>query len=68
MSQTVEMHIIARIRSDFPTKFGIPRQSGLADVPARIVFEAGIPQRRCAARHRGLLAPVADLAVFGSRA
>ena len=31
MSQTVEMHIIARIRSDFPTKFGIPRQSGLAD-------------------------------------
>ena len=29
MSQTVEMHIIARIRSDFPTKFGIPRQSGL---------------------------------------
>ena len=39
MSQTVEMHIIARIRSDFPTKFGIPRQSGLADVPARIVFE-----------------------------
>ena len=39
MSQTVEMHIIARIHSDFPTKFGIPRQSGLADVPARIVFE-----------------------------
>ena len=29
MSQTVEMHMIARIRSDFPTKFGIPRQSGL---------------------------------------
>ena len=39
MSQTVEMHIIARIRSDFPTKFGIPRQSGLADVPAPIDFE-----------------------------
>lgn len=39
MSQTVPMHIIARIRSDFPTKFGIPRQSGLADAPARIVFE-----------------------------
>ena len=31
MSQTVEMHIIARIRSDFPTKFGVPRQSGLVD-------------------------------------
>ena len=26
----IPMHIIARIRSDFPTKFGIPRQSGLA--------------------------------------
>lgn len=39
MSQTVPMHIIAHIRSDFPTKFGIPRQSGLADAPARIVFE-----------------------------
>lgn len=31
---------IARIRSDFPTKFGIPRQSGLAQgLEARIVFE-----------------------------
>lgn len=40
MSQAIPMHIIARIRSDFPTKFGIPRQSGLADAPARIVFEA----------------------------
>ena len=39
MPQTIPMHIIARIRSDFPTKFGIPRQSGLADAPARIVFE-----------------------------
>ena len=25
------MEYIARIHSDFPTKFGIPRQSGLAD-------------------------------------
>ena len=32
---------IAHIRSDFPEKFGIPRQSGLADsLLARIVFEA----------------------------
>ena len=51
MSQTVEMHIIARIRSDFPTKFGIPRQSGLADVPARIVFE---PEYRNADALRGI--------------
>lgn len=51
MSQTVEMHIIARIHSDFPTKFGIPRQSGLADVPARIVFE---PEYRNADALRGI--------------
>ena len=31
---------IAHIRSDFPTKFGIPRQSGLADaLRAAVVFE-----------------------------
>ena len=34
------LQIIARIKSDFPTKFGIPRQSGLADaVQSTIVFE-----------------------------
>lgn len=33
------MKIIAHIQTDFPEKFGIPRQSGLADTPARIVFE-----------------------------
>ena len=66
MSQTVEMHIIARIRSDFPTKFGIPRQSGLADIPARD-SSRNTTQRGCAARHRGLLASVADLAVFPPR-
>ena len=34
------MQIIARIRSDFPTKFGIPRQSGLVDeLEAAVVFE-----------------------------
>ena len=33
------MKIIARIRTVFPTKFGIPRQSGLADFDATIVFE-----------------------------
>ena len=35
-----EMKIIARIRSDFPEKFGIPRQSGLVpQTRAKIVFE-----------------------------
>ena len=34
------MKIIARIRSDFPTKFGIPRQSGrVEELTARVVFE-----------------------------
>ena len=36
----VRMHVIARIHSDFPTKFGIPRQSGVVEaLRARIVFE-----------------------------
>lgn len=40
MEQMVPMHIIARIRSEFPTKFGIPRQSGVIDaLRATIVFE-----------------------------
>ena len=31
---------IARISSDFPTKFGIPRQAGIVEeLEARIVFE-----------------------------
>lgn len=51
MPQTIPMHVIARIRSDFPTKFGIPRQSGLADAPARIVFE---PEFRNADALRGI--------------
>ena len=34
------MKIIARIRSDFPEKFGIPRQSGLVEeLSAKIIFE-----------------------------
>jgi len=33
------MKIIAHIKTDFPSKFGIPRQSGLADLESKIVFE-----------------------------
>ena len=34
------MKIIARIKSDFPQKFGIPRQSGIvSELKAKIVFE-----------------------------
>jgi len=46
------MRIIARIRSDFPTKFAIPRQSGLVDeLRAQVVFE---PEYRNADALRGL--------------
>ncbi len=52
MSDTVSMKIIARVRSDFATKFGIPRQSGLVDaLRATIVFE---PEYRNADALRGL--------------
>ena len=40
MPEEIRMKIIARIHSDFPTKFGIPRQSGLVeDLKSYIVFE-----------------------------
>lgn len=38
-AEAIEMKVIARIRTDFPTKFGIPRQSGLADTRGIIIFE-----------------------------
>lgn len=33
------LDIIARIETPFAEKFGVPRQSGIADSPGRIVFE-----------------------------
>lgn len=37
---TMNIQIIARMKSDFPTKFGIPRQSGLVEeLHSTIVFE-----------------------------
>ena len=52
MSETANVHVIARIRSDFPTKFGIPRQSGLvAELRATVVFE---PEYRNPDALRGL--------------
>lgn len=47
-----EMKIIARMKSDFPSKFGIPRQSGLVDsLRSTIVFE---PEYRNEDALRGL--------------
>lgn len=49
----MELKVIAKIHSCFPTKFGIPRQSGLADsLPAEIVFE---PEYRSPEAVRGLV-------------
>ena len=40
MDSTVPMHIIARIHTDFASKFGVPRQSGLVEeLRGEIVFE-----------------------------
>ena len=50
--QDVNIHVIAKMHSDFPTKFGIPRQSGLvADLRSTIVFE---PEYRNTDALRGL--------------
>jgi len=52
MEQAYPMKVIARIRSDFSSKFGVPRQSGLVDeLTAAIVFE---PEYRNADAVRGL--------------
>ena len=49
---TVPMKIIARIQSDFPSKFGIPRQSGLVEeLESTVVFE---PEYRDPEALRGL--------------
>ncbi len=46
------MKVIAKIRTDFPTKFGIPRQSGIVgSLRGTIVFE---PEFRVAEAVRGL--------------
>ena len=48
----MEIHPIARIHSDFPGKFGIPRQSGLVpELRSRIIFE---PEYRNPDAFRGL--------------
>lgn len=50
--ENVQIQVIARMRSDFPTKFGIPRQSNLVeDLESSIVFE---PEFRNAEALRGI--------------
>ena len=47
----MDFKIIARIKTDFKEKFGIPRQSGIAKTKAKIVFE---PEYRVREALRGL--------------
>ncbi len=50
--ESIDIQIIAKMHSDFPTKFGIPRQSGLVDeLESTIVFE---PEFRNADALRGI--------------
>ena len=52
MSQEFSMRVIARIHSDFATKFGVPRQSGLVDaLESTVIFE---PEYRNMDALRGL--------------
>ena len=52
MPQEFSMNVIARIHSDFATKFGVPRQSGLVEaLESTIVFE---PEYRNPEALRGL--------------
>ena len=52
MSQEFSMRVIARIHSDYSTKFGVPRQSGLVDaLESTVVFE---PEYRNPDALRGL--------------
>lgn len=50
--EQIQLRVIARMKSDFPNKFGIPRQSGLVDeLTSTIVFE---PEYRNMDALRGL--------------
>lgn len=52
MEQTYSMQVIARMRSDFSSKFGVPRQSGIVEsLRSTIVFE---PEFRNADALRGI--------------
>ena len=51
--EEMTLKVIAHIRTAFPTKFGIPRQSGLVDsLRGEVIFYPRIPQCRRRARSR----------------
>ena len=62
--EEMTLKVIAHIRTAFPTKFGIPRQSGLVDSLRARLFYPRIPQCRRRARPRGFQPHLAGVAVF----
>ena len=63
--EAMTLKVIAHIHTAFPTKFGIPRQSGLVEeLRGEIVFTPGIPQPRRPARTGGFQSYLAGVAVF----
>ena len=63
--EEMTLKVIAHIHTAFPTKFGIPRQSGLVDeLRGRGDLYARIPQCRCRARSGRFQPHLAGVAVF----
>lgn len=55
MEETCVLRPIAHVHSEFPGKFGIPRQSGVVpELRSELIFTPEFPQSGRAARHRGL--------------
>lgn len=69
MEQPLTLKAIAHLHNDFPTKFGLPRQSGLVEnLPATIVFTPEYRNPHALPGAGRLLPYLADLGVFQSPA
>ena len=64
--EEMTLKVIAHIRTAFPTKFGIPRQSAGGQPAGRGHFHPRIPQCRRRARPRGFQPHLAGVAVSGA--
>lgn len=69
VAEEIAMKVIARIHTDFPEKFGIPRQSGLIEeLKSTIVFEPEFRDANALMGAGRIFPSLVDLGVFGSRA
>ncbi len=64
----MEMRPIGWVKSDFQSKFGIPRQSGLVEELQARVFFSGIPDQRSLSGIRGIFSHLAFMGIFPKRA